>query len=158
MTSRLLAYPFNGFSDIGALASLASLASKPSCMLVIIVHTRYTNISELSECPGIYHLDHIVPPTSRCARVTIRGSNGPLLQQPHQFTHSGGDRDFGLALDQNIQFGILAGARLLASCVETALRGDRCTGGFQDLGNVCAVGNGPTSFFCIEIRILAAVQ
>lgn len=88
--------------------------------------------------------------TSTCwrTRVAIGSGNGTLLQQTHELTHRVGDGNLSLALNKNVQLGILVGTRLFASGIETALGGDGSGRGFQDFGDVRAVGDGPTSFLC----------
>lgn len=104
-------------------------------------------------------LDDVVPATCRGTRIAIGSRDSTLLQQPHQLTHGVCDGDFGFALDQNVQLGEIVGAGLFATCVEIALGSDRRATGFEDLGDVRAVGDGPTSFLCTDKKMgLAVVQ
>lgn len=92
--------------------------------------------------------DHVVPSSHRCAGVAVGSSDGSFLEQSHKLPHGVRDREFCFAFNKNVQLGVLAGTRLLASRVETALGGDGRSGSFEDLGHVRTVGNGPPSFLC----------
>ena len=93
-------------------------------------------------------LDDVVSPANRRPSITVGGSNCPFLQQAHQFSHGIGNHHLCITLHQDIQFRVLARLGLLACGVEAALCGDGGAGGFEDLGDVGAVGDGPACFFC----------
>lgn len=95
-----------------------------------------------------YYLDDIIPPTSRSSSITIRSSNGSLLQQTHQLTHSIGDHNLCISLDQNIQLGVFARLWLFACSVEASFRGNGRSSCFKDFGDVGAVSDCPSGFFC----------
>ena len=97
---------------------------------------------------AIIILNDIIPPAGRSPRLTVRRSNGAFLQKSHKLLHRVLNHHFGITFHQNIELGILAQFRLLARQVEVSFRRDGRACRFENLGDIRAVSDGPTSFLC----------
>lgn len=93
-------------------------------------------------------LYNVITSTCWCASLAIHSCGSSLLEQPHQLPHSIGDNHLRIALDQDIQFGILPSLRFLTSCIKAAFGCNRRPSGFQDFGDISPVGNSPSGFLC----------
>lgn len=91
---------------------------------------------------------NIVPSADRCPSITVRSRQRSLLQQTHELTHGLRNLQFRVTLDKDVQLGGISRPGLLAGRVVVALGRDGGAGGFEDLGDVGAVGDGPASFLC----------
>lgn len=91
---------------------------------------------------------HYIPPTCRCAVLTIDGCRRALSQQSLELPHCIRHHKFRVALYQDVQLGVLPQLRHLACRIVTALGRDGRPGLLQHLCNVGPVCDRPARFLC----------